>query len=103
MVTLLLIALAIFSIIGIGLYFWQRSVAPGEPAQVLPPPPDFRGLFDEGPRGKDEVKELALAARDEAAVARAQNGELSVLVEANKLGDPDLYDRLLGELVKARF
>lgn len=104
MVTLLLIALAIFSIIGIGLYLWQRSAVPSEAAQVLPPPPNFRGLFDEGwPAGKDAARKLALAAHEDAAaslIARAQNGERSVLEEANKLGDPDLYDRVLSELVK---
>ena len=102
MVTLLLIALAIFSIIGIGLYLWQRS-APSEAVPVLPPLPDFRGLFEEAPPGKDESRRLALAAREaEAAslIARAQSGERAVLVEANRLGNPDLYDRVLSELVK---
>lgn len=102
MLALLIIALAIFLIVGIGLYFWQRS-APGETVQVLPPPPDFRGLFEEAsPAGKDEVRRLAAVAREGEAsslIVRAQNGERSALGDANSAGDANLYDRVLSELV----
>lgn len=102
MVTPLIFALAIVAIIGIAIYFWQKSSADrSEPA--LPPPPDLRGLFAEDPPTRKEAKKMALAARKlehAALVTRAQNGERSALEEAHKTGDTDLCDRVLSELVR---
>jgi hypothetical protein len=103
MVTLLITALAIFAIIGIGLYFWQKP-APDTTERILPPPPDARGLFapDESTLKEDEAKRLAIAAHEHAEqlVSRARNGERSVLAEAHASGDAALYDRALNELVQ---
>lgn len=102
MVTLLLIALAIVSIIGIGLYFWQKST-PDDAERVLPPSPHLRGLFTETSLSREEEKRMAIAASEveqSALVARAQNGEHSALDDAHQIKDGALYDRVLSELVK---
>jgi hypothetical protein len=100
MVTLLLIAVVIVSIIGIGLYFWQKST-PDDSERVLPPLPHLRGLFAESSSSREE--EMAIAAQDaerSALIARAQNGEYSALNDADQTKDAALYDRVLNTLVK---
>jgi vacuolar-type H+-ATPase subunit H len=103
MVTLLITALAIFAIIGIGLYFWQKS-SPDTSERVLPPPPDARGLFapDQSALNEEEAKRLAMAAREQAEqlISRAKSGERAVLAEAHGSADAELYDRALNELVQ---
>jgi len=102
MLTLLLIAVVIVSIIGIGLYFWQKST-PDNSERVLPPPPDLRGLFAETSANKEEEREMAIAASDAeqaALIERARNGEQSALADAHQTKDNALYDRVLSELVK---
>jgi hypothetical protein len=59
MVTLLFIALAIFTVIGIGLYFWQKS-APDDSEHLLPPLPDPRGLFAGTSSSSEEEMEMAI-------------------------------------------
>ena len=101
MVTLLLIfVVVIVSIIGIGLYFWQKS-APDDSEHLLPPLPDPRGLFA-GTSSSSEA-EMAIAAQQAeqaALIARAQNDERSTLAEAHQTKDAALYDRVLAELLK---
>ncbi len=100
MVTLLLIAVAIISIIGIGLYFWQKST-PDDTERVLPPPPDPRGLFAETSSSSEQ--EMASAAQETeraALITRAQNNERAALDDAHQTKDATLYDRVLSELVK---
>ena len=102
MVTLLITALVIFVIIGIGLYSWQKS-APDTSEYVLPPQPGARGLFagDES-LAEEENKRLAIAAveHNESLLARARNGERDALAAAHANGDAAFYDRVLNELVK---
>jgi len=103
MVTLLLFALAIFSVIGIGIYyFWQKSTL-ADAERVLPPAANLRGLFDDPSAGREEEMKIAIAAREaeqSALIARARNGEHSALADANQTKDAALYDRVLSELVK---
>jgi hypothetical protein len=102
MVTLLITALAIFAIFGIGLYFWQKSV-PDYSENLLPPRPEARGLFTEDSSTLAEDKEqLAIDAgqRAQSLIARARNGERPALDEAHRSGDNDLYDQVLNELVE---
>jgi hypothetical protein len=103
MVTLLITALAIFAIIGIGLYFWQKS-SPDTSERVLPPHPAARSLFApaQSALNEEEAKRLAMAAREQAEqlISRAKNGERSVLAEAHGSTDAELYDRALNELVQ---
>jgi hypothetical protein len=102
MVTLLLIAVVIFSIIGIGLYFWQKSTR-DDSERVLPPPPDLRGLFAETSSSREAEREMAIAAQEaeqSALIARAQNDERSALDDAHQTKDVALYDRVLSELLK---
>jgi hypothetical protein len=103
MVTLLLFALAIFSVIGLAIYFLVRSVRPAE-EQILPPAPDFSGLFGEdsanGARQKKQLESATREAEHESLIARARNGDRSVLADAHMTGDPKLYDQVLNELVR---
>lgn len=104
MVTLLLFAfaLAIFAVIGIGLFFWQKS-APDDSERVLPPLPDPRGLFAETSFSSEEEIKMAIVAQEAeqaALMARAQNDERSALDDAHQTKDRTLYDRVLAELLK---
>jgi hypothetical protein len=99
MVAFLITALAIVTIIGIGLYFSLKP-KPDESEQILPPPPNARGLFaDEVDRALLEEQSAAAAAEVESLVARARNGERSALAVARQSGNKDLYNRVLTELV----
>jgi hypothetical protein len=104
MVTLLLFAfaLAIFAVIGIGLFFWQKST-PDDSERVLPPLPDPRGLFGETLLNSEEEMKMAIVAQEAeqaALIARAQNDERSALDDAHQTKDTALYDRVLTELLK---
>jgi hypothetical protein len=101
MVTLLITAVAILVVLGIGLYFWQRP-APDDYADILPPQPNSRGLFaEEFSADTDDEEQLALMARrQEELIKAARNGERSALAEAFRTGDANLYDRVLSELVE---
>jgi hypothetical protein len=98
MVTLLITAVALLAILGIGFYFWQRP-APDSSVKVLPPPPSPRGLFaEEFSTETDDKEQSALTARrQEELIKQARSGDRSTLDEAR--GDSGLYDRVLAELV----
>jgi hypothetical protein len=101
MVTLLITALALLAIVGIGLYFWQRPAADYS-ENILPPSPDARGLFaDDAAVAEEETRRLELAASQtvESLISRAQSGEHAALEAAHESGDADLYDRVLSTLV----
>jgi hypothetical protein len=104
MVTLLLFALAFafatFAVIGVGLFFWQKS-GRDDSERVLPPPPDPRGLFaDTSSSNEEEMATVAREADRSALIARAQNDERSALLDAHQTKDAALYDRVLTELLK---
>ena len=102
MVTLLITALAIFAILGIGLYFWQKS-AQDNSDYVLPPRPGGRGLFSDNLSSADDTKEqlaIAAAQQAESLIGRAENGEHAALNEAQQSGNKDLYLRVLAELLQ---
>jgi len=95
------IALVILFLAGIGFYLWPRSERDTS-VPILPPNPDFYGLFAEAPsKTGGKVKELI--AQRELAVAhlidRARQGDRSVLTEARATSDA-VYDRALGELLE---
>ena len=100
MVTLFITAIAILAVLGIGLYYWQRP-APDSSVNVLPPPPNPRGLFAEDSSIENEnTEQLALAARrHEELFKKARSGDCFTLDEAHQSGDSGLYDRVLSELV----
>ena len=91
-ITAFVLVLAILLLSGIGLYFWQRS-APDNSERILPPNPDFFGLFAEQPAKTDmktpeeieRAKLLAASLRD-----RARAGDKSALTGAKDSGDADL-------------
>jgi hypothetical protein len=98
MVTLLITALAIIFIIGIGLYFWQKPRTSAE--YVLPPKPDPRLLFAEQVSADDADERLALESQQrEDIVARAKQGERAALKEARSHTDNGLYDQVMAELI----
>lgn len=101
MVTLLFTAVAILLLFGIGAYFWQKP-AEGTSAGVLPPPPNARGLFaDEYSTAVDDTEHQALLAQQrEELINQARDGKHGALDEAHRNGNPDLYDRVLAELVQ---
>lgn len=103
MVTLFVTFLAIFIVIGIGLYLSQKP-RPDTAESVLPPPPNARGLFSPAAVSlkQEEAERLAITAaeKNEQLIARAQKGDRSALANAHRNGNADLYDRLLSEFVQ---
>jgi hypothetical protein len=100
MVTLLITAVALLVVLGIGLYFWQKP-APDSSVYILPPAPNARGLFAyEFSNEIDDQEQLALMARrQEELISEAKTGKRSALLDAGKLGDTALYERVLSALV----
>ena len=103
MVSLFITALAILFVLGIGLYFWQRST-PDNSERVIPPNADFNGLFGgDSLNNRQEQARLAIAEHEKVATSlidRARDGDRTALSEANKVGDADVYDRVLNEFVQ---
>jgi hypothetical protein len=101
MVTLLITAVAVLVLFGIGVYFWQKP-ASDDAANVLPPRPNARGLFEEEPSKEtaDAERRALISQRREKLIREAGNGNLSTLDEAHLRGETDLYDRVLAALVQ---
>ncbi|HBB95248.1 MAG TPA: hypothetical protein DC054_07635 [Blastocatellia bacterium] len=103
MVSLFITTLAILFVLGIGLYFWQKST-PDNSERVLPPNADFNGLFGgDSSSNNQEQTQMEIAERQQEATSlidRARNGDRAALSEAHKVGDTDLYDRVLNEFVQ---
>ena len=96
------LVLAILLLSGIGFYFWQRS-ARDTSERILPPSPDFRGLFGEQPSPKEiktqeDIERAALV--QSSLIDRAHAGDKSALIDAQESGDADLYDRILNEFLR---
>ena len=67
MVSLFITALAILFVLGLGLYFWQKST-PDNSERVFPPNADFNGLFGgDSSSNRLEQARLAIAEREQAA------------------------------------
>jgi hypothetical protein len=100
MVTFLITAAAVLALLAIGVYLWQKP-ASGEAANVLPPPPNARGLFEDSANEMADAEKLALMSRRrEDLIKEARNGDRAALDEAHLSGDAELYDRVLAELVQ---
>jgi hypothetical protein len=103
MVTLLVTALAIFFVVGIGLYLWHKP-RPDTSENLLPSTPKARSLFFPAPESlkKEAAERLAIIAaqQSEQLIARAQKGDRSALSDARRNGNGDLYNRLLNEFVQ---
>ena len=102
-------ALAIL-LLGLGFYFWRSSSSESSNERALPPRPDFAGLFQDQkyPRVTNEsgvenrkltADQDALREQRRALLARAAQGERAMLIEADAIGDPQLYDEALNILV----
>lgn len=101
MVTLLITTLAIFAVIGIGVFFWRKSASDNSENLLPPPPPsDTRGLFIDDASDAQAELEIAASERANSLISRAQAGEHSALNEAHETGDIELYNRVLAELLK---
>jgi hypothetical protein len=101
MVTLLITAVTLLILFAVGVYLWQKP-APDYSVRVLPPPPNAHGLFgEEAAAAQFETERLALGAqRREDLIREAGRADRAVLAEAQKLGDPDFYNRVMNELVR---
>ncbi|MBA3805423.1 MAG: hypothetical protein H0X14_06890 [Acidobacteria bacterium] len=107
MVTVLITSFLLLAAISYAIYCWQRTSSNENAGHALPPPPPrFRGLFN------DEHSDAQLAARLREAEAlkrtseqrvglleRATQGDKAVLREAHAIGDTALYDEVLSALV----
>src|SRR5215813_5837846 len=96
-ITAFVLFLAILLLSGIGFYFWQKS-APRSSGRVLPPSPDFHGLFGEQParaemKTQEDLERAALV--ESSLLERARVGDKSALSDASESSDAALYDRLL--------
>ena len=99
MVILLIASFFIIGLIAVGLYFWQKPNQPDTP-DLLPPPPELRGLF--APEDSEEklVEKQGLSQDRRAEILTlAESGTKSALDEANKAKDESLYDEVLSRLV----
>jgi hypothetical protein len=101
-ITAFVLVLAILLISGIVLYFWQKT-ATDTAERILPPSPDFHGLFAAQPaktemKTEAEIERAALVASS--LLDRARAGDKSALTEARQTGDADLYDRIINGLVE---
>ena len=100
MVTLLITAFAVFLLFAVGVYFWQKP-STDYSANILPPPPNPRGLFGEEPSTAAETERLALLSqRREEIFTEAANGDRAALAAAHQLGNSDFCNRVLDELVR---
>src|ERR1041385_4738302 len=99
-ITAFVLVLAILLLSGIGLYFWQKA-ATDTSERILPPSPDFHGLFAPSKtqmKTEAEIERAALIASS--LLERARAGDKSALIGAKQTGDADLYDRILNALVE---
>src|SRR5262245_61048777 len=101
-ITAFVFVFAILLLSGIGFYFWQKS-ARDSSERILPPSPDFHGLFGEQPtrnemKTKEDLERAALV--ESSLVDRARASDKSALLDANESGETDLYDRILNEFVQ---
>jgi hypothetical protein len=101
-ITALVLLLATLLLSGIGLYFWQKS-ARDDSERILPPNPDFYGLFGDQRattkmKTEAEIERAALVASS--LLDRARAGDKSALIDAKESSDADLYDQILDELVQ---
>src|SRR3954470_14699699 len=101
-ITAFVLVFAILLLSGIGFYFWQKT-ARDNSERILPPNPDFYGLFAEQPgqtemKTQEEIERAKLLAAS--LLERARAGDKSTLVEAKQSGEVDLYDQILNELVQ---
>jgi hypothetical protein len=99
-ITALLITVVFIAGSVLALYFRQRVPGQGRSDRTLPPPPEYRGLFDAQP---DETRP-GLSSKAEAdlkrerLIERAALRELAALDEA--AGDRNLYNEVLDEFVR---
>jgi hypothetical protein len=94
--------LAILLLSGIGFYFWLKS-ARDSSERILPPSPDFHGLFAEQPaqtetKTQEDLERAALV--ESSLLDRTRAGDKSTLIDAQESGDAHLYARILNEFVQ---
>ena len=101
MVTFLITSFLLLAAVSYFIYLWQRPRNMRSAERLLPPTPDFAGLFGEA-QASDEQAQLEQAQRSDEQCAqileRARSGEKSALVEAHRTGDAALYDQALNAL-----
>ena len=102
MVALLFTAIFIVGLLAISLYFLAPRANSSEHG-LLPPPEPPRGLFGNKDAFESAVPQLPDAREREALRnslrERARSGDKSALDEAHSLGERQLYDELLNQLI----
>lgn len=99
MVTLLITSFFIIGLIVVALYFWQKP-ARADKVELLPPPPELRGLFapDDSEQSKLVEKQAPAEERRAEIRALAESGSKSALDEAHRANDDNLYQEVLTRL-----
>jgi hypothetical protein len=105
MVIFLITSAFLLAAVIFALYRWQRRASDEHAEYVLPPAPDFRGLFAEGPGSGRQLSDSAdrspvNAEQRAALLARAAAGERAALLDAQASNDRELYDEVLNVLVE---
>lgn len=102
MVILLISSLLIVGLIAVFIYFWQKPARSDE-TELLPPPPEPRGLFDpvDSEQRKLVEKQVQAEPRRVEILALAESGSKSALDEANRAKDDSLYDEVLHRMAAA--
>jgi hypothetical protein len=102
MVALLFTAIFIVGLLAISLYFLAPRAKSSE-AGLLPPPEPPRGLFGNKDAFESAVPQLPDPGEREALRnslrERAKSGDKSALDEAHSLGENELYDEVLDQLI----
>jgi hypothetical protein len=105
MVIVLSTSFLLLALVSVAIYFWQRTPPNDNPNRTLPPPPDFRGLFDAPDiDAEEELLKTAAAENDfaekrRALLFRAADGDKAALTDAQENGDRTLYDEVLNALI----
>ncbi len=105
MVTVLVTSFFLFAAISYAIYWWQRDSSTEDAEQRILPPSRMGGLFSV-PDPADVAALLAAeeaaknAARREALLKRAAEGDKKTLDEASLVGDTKLYDEVLDALTE---
>ncbi|MGB7922704.1 MAG: hypothetical protein WCF57_05610 [Pyrinomonadaceae bacterium] len=106
MVTVLITSFLLFAAISYVFYCWQRASSKKDATArgLMPPPPRFRGLFDDDAADASQatlVETSGITSQQRATLReRAAQGDKSALLDAHASADAALYDELLDALVE---
>lgn len=104
MVTTLLIISFLLVLISFATYRWLLPKSNNKSERVLPPPPDFKGLFAPDEKTLAGIKKAETDARKEKEkweiLSRAEKGEFDGLIESKAFYDRAFYEQVLDVLIE---